>query len=108
MTRYIDNDSDSVSVEVKKLIEERGDANEEEALMRSLLEQFERYITVSQKMTKETLESVSDIDEPGRFADMITSHLSLKLKNKQRLLETLSVPNIRKHLIKACPNKKKC
>ncbi|HLR03751.1 MAG TPA: endopeptidase La [Virgibacillus sp.] len=107
MTRYIHNDSDSVSVEVKKLIEERGDANEEEALMRSLLEQFERYITVSQKMTKETLESVSDIDEPGRFADMITSHLSLKLKNKQRLLETLSVTDRMKHLIKAISNEKK-
>src|SRR5699024_1233531 len=107
MTRYIHNDSDSVSVEVKKLIEERGNANEEEALMRSLLEQFERYITVSQKMTKETLESVSDIDEPGRFADMITSHLSLKLKNKQRLLETLSVTDRMKHLIKAISNEKK-
>lgn len=105
--QYIHNDTNGITVDVKQLEEKRGQANEEEALMRSLLDQFEQYINVSQKITKETLESVSDIEEPGRFADMVTSNLSLKLKNKQTLLETLSVTDRIHHLIKVVSNEKK-
>lgn len=42
-------------------------------------------------MTPETLAAVSDIDEPGRLADVICSHLSLKIKDKQDILETVDV-----------------
>lgn len=42
-------------------------------------------------MTPETLAAVSDIEEPGRLADVITSHLSLKIKDKQEILETIDV-----------------
>ncbi|MCL6457234.1 MAG: endopeptidase La [Gorillibacterium sp.] len=62
---------------------------EVEALMRSALNQFEHYINLSKKITPETLAAVSDIDEPGRLADVITSHLSLKIKDKQEILETV-------------------
>ncbi|HLQ71277.1 MAG TPA: LON peptidase substrate-binding domain-containing protein, partial [Bacillota bacterium] len=107
IVQYIHNDTDGITVDVKELDEIRGKSNEEEALMRSLLQQFEQYINVSHKITRETLESVSDIDDPGRFADIITYHLALKLKNKQLLLETLSVIDRMKHLIKAVSNEKK-
>lgn len=63
--------------------------SEVEALMRSVLSQFEHYINLSKKVTPETLAAVSDIDEPGRLADVITSHLSLKIKDKQEILETV-------------------
>ena len=42
-------------------------------------------------MTKETYDSVASIDEPGRLADMIASHLPLKLAAKQEVLETIDV-----------------
>ena len=62
-----------------------------DALMRTVLNQFEHYINLSKKVTPETFAAVSDIDEPGRLADVITSHLSLKIKDKQEILETIDV-----------------
>lgn len=67
------------------------DLTEVEALMRSVLKAFEQYIKLSKKVTPETLASVSDIDEPGRLADVITSHLVLKMKDKQEILEMVNV-----------------
>ncbi len=64
---------------------------ESEALMRLVLAQFEQYIRVSKKINQETLSSISDIEEPGRLADLISSHLSLKLKDKQEILEMVDV-----------------
>ncbi|MGV2643957.1 endopeptidase La, partial [Clostridium perfringens] len=71
--------------------EEENHDPEVSALMRTVLSQFENYINLSKKVTPETLAAVSDIDEPGRLADVITSHLSLKIKDKQEILETIDV-----------------
>ncbi|MBS4031075.1 MAG: endopeptidase La [Clostridiales bacterium] len=60
---------------------------EVEALMRSLLYQFEQYIKLSKKIPPETLVTVSAIEEPGRLADVIASHLTLKVQQKQGILE---------------------
>ncbi|HSW36429.1 MAG TPA: endopeptidase La [Candidatus Limnocylindrales bacterium] len=62
-----------------------------EAQMRSVLYQFEQYIKVSRKVPPETLVTVSDIEEPGRFADVIVSHLSLKMQQKQEMLEAIEL-----------------
>ncbi|HEY9577687.1 MAG TPA: LON peptidase substrate-binding domain-containing protein, partial [Pseudobacillus sp.] len=48
---------------------------ETEALMRTLLEYFEQYIKLSKKVSAETYSTVADIDEPGRLADIVASHL---------------------------------
>ncbi|EBD8094974.1 endopeptidase La, partial [Salmonella enterica] len=71
--------------------EEENSHPETDALMRTVLNQFENYINLSKKVTPETLAAVSDIEEPGRLADVITSHLSLKIKDKQEILETIDV-----------------
>ncbi|SFS99066.1 endopeptidase La [Marininema halotolerans] len=63
-----------------------------EALMRSVLDHFEQYLRLSKKVSPETLSSVSDIDEPGRLADVIASHLPLKVEDKQKILETVDIP----------------
>ncbi|MGN7453187.1 endopeptidase La [Paenibacillus pasadenensis] len=78
-------------VTARELPEEESTDPEIDALMRSVLSQFEHYITLSKKVTPETHAAVSDIDEPGRLADVITSHLSLKIKDKQEILETVDV-----------------
>jgi len=62
-----------------------------DALMRTVLNQFEHYIQLSRKVTPETMAAVADIDQPGRLADVIASHLSLKIKDKQDILETIDV-----------------
>ena len=62
-----------------------------EALMRSVLDHFEQYLRLSKKVSPETLSAVSDIDEPGRLADVIASHLPLKIEDKQKILETIDI-----------------
>jgi ATP-dependent Lon protease len=62
-----------------------------EALMRTVLYQFEQYIKISRKVPPETLSTVADIEEPGRFADVIASHLSMKIEQKQEMLEALDL-----------------
>ena len=64
---------------------------ETSALMRTVLNQFEMYLTMSKKVAPEVLASVSDIQEPGRLADVITSHLNLKIREKQEILEIANV-----------------
>ncbi|MBW7476193.1 endopeptidase La [Paenibacillus oenotherae] len=82
---------DFYEVTVKELPETESTDPEIDALMRTVLNQFEHYINLSKKVTPETHAAVSDIDEPGRLADVITSHLSLKIKDKQDILETIDV-----------------
>lgn len=62
-----------------------------EARVRSLLHQFEQYIKASRKISPETLNTVSDIEEPGRFADVIASHLNMGIEKRQEILEALDV-----------------
>ncbi len=60
-----------------------------EAQMRTISYKFEQYVKSSRKVPLETISTVSDIEEPGRFADVIASHLSMKLEQKQEILEAI-------------------
>ncbi len=74
------------------IVEDQGGKTQElEALMRSVLNQFEQYIKINSKVPPETLSTVSDIEEPGRFADVIASHLSMKVEQKQQLLDAIEI-----------------
>jgi ATP-dependent Lon protease len=88
--QYLPNDR-FYEVVARELHEVQAADSELDALMRAVLSQFEHYINLSKKVTPETLAAVSDIEEPGRLADVITSHLSLKIKDKQEILETIDV-----------------
>ncbi|GEJ55898.1 Lon protease [Anaeromyxobacter diazotrophicus] len=61
-----------------------------EALMRSVQSTFEAYVKLNKRIPPEMLMSVSTIDDPARLADTIVAHLSLKLNDKQAILETES------------------
>ena len=89
---------------VRELPETYPQEPEIDALMRSVLKQFESYISLSKKITPETLAAVSDIEEPGRLADVICSHLPLKLKDKQEILEIVDVRQRLEHLLKLLNN----
>lgn len=90
IVEYLDNE-EYYEVIAKERPEEETDDPEVDALMRTVLAQFEHYINLSKKVTPETLAAVSDIEEAGRLADVITSHLSLKIKDKQEILELIDV-----------------
>ncbi|MCS7458754.1 endopeptidase La [Paenibacillus doosanensis] len=93
-------------VQVKELPEQENSDPEIDALMRTVLSQFEHYINLSKKVTPETLAAVSDIDEPGRLADVICSHLSLKIKDKQEILETIDVKDRLEKLLSILNNER--
>src|SRR5699024_1403913 len=76
-------------VRVNEIIQDEENDINIEALMRSVLDHFEQYLRLSKKVSPETLSAVSDIDEPGRLADVIASHLPLKIEDKQKILETI-------------------
>src|SRR3990167_8885469 len=73
--------------EIKAAVEDR----EIEILMRSLMSQFEQYIKLNRKIPPEVLSSVASIEEPGRLADAVAAHLTIKVDEKQELLETTDV-----------------
>ncbi|WP_440896014.1 endopeptidase La [Amphibacillus sp. Q70] len=92
-------------VEVEVLTEQLiSDETKYAALMRMLLEQFKKYVGLSAKLSKETYESVMDIDDLSRLTDVISSHLPLKLSIKQLLLETANLEERAQQLIELISN----
>lgn len=106
IVRFIETENEFV-VEVYPLEDIYGDRYEEEALMRQLINQFEEYIKISRKVTKEILATVIDIDDPSRLAYMISAHVPLKIKDKQSLLEINQIKNRLQHLLTLLANEKK-
>ncbi|MEK5147606.1 endopeptidase La [Psychrobacillus sp. FSL K6-4615] len=78
-------------VAVTAFIEPEKVDQEDEALMRTLVHNFEKYSKSSKSVSEETFNSVTDIEEPGRLADMVASHLPLKISGKQEILEIMDV-----------------
>ncbi|MCZ6732882.1 MAG: endopeptidase La [Gammaproteobacteria bacterium] len=73
------------------LASESVDELETEALTRSVLSTFDQYVKLNMKIPPEILTSLAGIDDPGRLADTIAAHLSLKLDEKQQVLEITNV-----------------
>ena len=62
-----------------------------EALARTVVSQFEQYIKLNKKIPPEVLVSINQIEDPAKLADTVASHLTLKIPEKQELLETATV-----------------
>ncbi len=73
--------------------------SETEALMRTVFTQFDQYVKLNKKIPPEILTSLATISEAGRLADTISAHLTLKLEEKQKILEMLSVTERLEHLL---------
>jgi ATP-dependent Lon protease len=74
-----------------EIAESDNDGKEVEALARSVITQFEQYIKLNKKIPPEVLVSVNQIEDPSKLADTVASHLTLKISDKQELLEIASV-----------------
>jgi ATP-dependent Lon protease len=68
-----------------------GDMVRTRALLRSLRESFEHYVKLSKKMQVEIIGTISSIEEPSKLADVIISHLGVKLEDKQKVLEVRDI-----------------
>ena len=62
-----------------------------EALLRSALSHFEKYVNMSRKVPNDVLSSLTGMDDPGRIADTIAVHLHVAIEHKQAILETADV-----------------
>jgi ATP-dependent Lon protease len=82
--------SDFFQATIEKIPDNAGDPKEAEALIRTVKTNFEQYIKLNKKVPAETLASVALIDDAAKLADTVASHLSVKISDRQALLETLS------------------
>jgi ATP-dependent Lon protease len=83
---FLDN-QEFFMVEVEKLQDKYEVSIETKALMRTINSAFEEYAKLNTKISQEVVSTVISIEEPVRLADTIAGHLTLKVQDKQQLLE---------------------
>ena len=76
--------------EIEEIPDAEDDGVEGEALVRSIHSGFESYVKLNKKVPPELLNTITSIQEPGKLADTIVSHLNLKLEERQSILEILA------------------
>ncbi len=81
------NKDEYFTAQIKKYEDVEIDERESEVLLRSLTNQFDQYVKLNKKIPPEILTSLSSIDDPGRLMDTIAAHMSLKVDEKQKILE---------------------
>ncbi|OZB17299.1 MAG: endopeptidase La [Hyphomonas sp. 34-62-18] len=77
--------------EVEAIPEAEPASGDVQALMRAVQEQFESYVKLNRKIPPEAVTTISQLTDPGRLADQVASNLSVKLSDKQELLEMAEV-----------------
>lgn len=90
VVRFTDQEA-YYEAQVGEVNEDEGVGPEAEALSRAVVEQFENYVKLNKKVPPEALASIPQIAEPGKLADSISAHLSVKIGDKQHLLEIFDV-----------------
>ncbi|KGA98096.1 peptidase [Alkalihalobacillus alcalophilus ATCC 27647 = CGMCC 1.3604] len=104
ISQFLDNE-DYLEVEMDVLEDKDPYKSPEiQAIMRNMLTMFEQYTKVSKKISVETVQTIKEISEPSRLADVVSANLPLKLSEKQQLLEMTSVKERLIHLIQILNN----
>ena len=90
ITDFVPHD-DHFMAEARVLDETMGDEATVAALVRTVTEEFERYVKVRKNIPEEVVTAVSEASEPGKLADLVAGHMGIDLERKQDLLDTLEV-----------------
>ncbi len=77
------------------------DEREMDVLGRSVISQFEQYVKLNKKVPPEVLTALAGIEHAGRLADTVAAHMSLKLPEKQKVLEILDIRKRLEHILVA-------
>jgi len=85
------NDKEGYSAEVIECDDVLDDQVKVEASVRSLKNIFESYVKLNKRIPPELLMSISAINDPSRLADIVVAHLSMKIEEKQEILDALNV-----------------
>jgi len=92
------NNMDYFQVMAEPVPETIGAQDEVEAMFRTVLGQFEQYVKLNKKIQPETLGTISKITSPSLLADTIAAHMSVDIKEKQKILEMLSITERLEHI----------
>ncbi|MEM6603413.1 MAG: endopeptidase La [Pseudomonadota bacterium] len=95
--KFID-DENFLKAEIEELEDEIEDNHEVKALMKSIKENFDSYIKLNKKILPEVAVSVVQVDDPSKLGDIICGHLSVKIEDKQKALEMISVAEKLKYI----------
>lgn len=95
---FVETDPMFVS-EVSLIDNEAGQEDQEDALARAALNSFDKYVKLNKKIPSEILTTLSGIENPSRLADSIAAHMSLKIEDKQEILQMESVVERLEHLM---------
>ncbi|MDP2942239.1 MAG: endopeptidase La, partial [Candidatus Omnitrophota bacterium] len=82
-------DKEYLSVEIEPISTDTEKTMEVEALMRSLVNQFEEYVKLNQRVPAEAFATTANIDNPNQLADTVASYLALRISERQAILEII-------------------
>ncbi len=80
-----------IMVKLEEYEQETGSSPELEAYVRETMLSFKNYAKRNKKISKEVIKTLTRIDEPAKFVDVLASHMPLKIEEKQQILNVLSV-----------------
>jgi len=96
------NPGEYYSAEIESLPDvESYDEREMDVMSRSVISQFEQYVKLNKKVPPEVLTALAGIEQAGRLADTVAAHMSVKLAEKQKVLEILDVKKRLEHILVA-------
>ncbi len=96
------NPGEYYSAEIEALPDvESYDEREMDVMSRSVVSQFEQYVKLNKKVPPEVLTALAGIEQAGRLADTVAAHMSVKLAEKQKVLEILDVKKRLEHILVA-------
>ena len=98
IVRYVQSE-ETFEVDAVDVNDELIDEREAEVLIRTVVTEFEQYVKLNQKIPPEVLTSLSGIEDPGRLADTIAAHLTLRNEEKQKILEYASSRERLEHIL---------
>src|SRR3974390_726404 len=82
--------TDFFQATIEQIADPSGEVKETEALVRTVKANFESYVKLNKKVPAEKLAAIAQIDDPAKLSDMVASGLSVKISDRQQLLETLN------------------
>jgi ATP-dependent Lon protease len=103
IVKFVEN-KEYFLAEVELLEDENIAHREVEIFVRSLKSQFEQYVKLNRKIPAEIMASILAIEDGARLGDTIGAHLSIKLEEKQKLLEIANLPKRLEHLMALLEN----
>ena len=98
VTRYVESE-ECFMADIRLVVSEPLAEREGEVLMRTVMGEFDQYVKLNPKIPPEILTSLAGIDDASRLADTIAAHLSLKIEDKQNILEMSGARERLEHIL---------